>query len=139
MMVRPLILTIFAAGVAASPASADPHDHWAFRPVERPAVPRTASAWARNPIDQFILAGLEAEGLRPAPEADRATLLRRLKFDLLGLPPTPEEIDAFVSDPDRPTPTNAWSSATSPRRTSASAGRGTGSTWSASPRATASR
>jgi len=58
-----------------------------------------ASPWPRNPIDNFILAGLQAKGLSPSAEADRATLLRRLKFDLLGLPPTPEEIDAFENDP----------------------------------------
>ncbi len=52
----------------------------------------------RNPIDAFILAGLEAKGLAPAPEADRRTYIRRVTFDLIGLPPTPEEIDAFLKD-----------------------------------------
>ena len=52
----------------------------------------------RNPIDAFVLARLEAEGLRPAPEADRVTLIRRLTYDLTGLPPTPEEVDAFLAD-----------------------------------------
>jgi hypothetical protein len=74
-------------------------DHWAYRQpreVSPPVV--TDSAWPINVIDRFILGRLEAEGSRPAPEADRATLIRRLSFDLAGLPPTPEEIDAFVAD-----------------------------------------
>ncbi len=84
------------------PASGDPaKTHWAFQPVVRPEVPRSSgTARARNPIDQFIAARLEKEGLRPAPEAERVILIRRLKFDLLGLPPTPEEVDAFVQDRD---------------------------------------
>ena len=65
-------------------------DHWAFVPPTRPAMPRAASDWVRNPIDQFILARLQKQDLAPSPEADRRTLIRRLKFDLLGLPPTPE-------------------------------------------------
>lgn len=69
--------------------------HWAFVPVRRPAVP----AGADHPIDALIRARLAPEGLKPSPEADRRTLIRRLKFDLLGLPPTPEEVDAFVADP----------------------------------------
>ena len=55
-------------------------------------------AWVRNPIDAFILARLEREGIEPSPEADRVTLLRRLSFDLTGLPPTPEEVEAFLAD-----------------------------------------
>src|SRR5262249_8004365 len=82
-----------------SQAQIPEQEHWAFRPVGRPSPPRVAAAnWARNPIDRFVLAKLEAAGLKPASEADKATLLRRFKFDLLGLPPTPEEIDAFVAD-----------------------------------------
>jgi hypothetical protein len=62
-------------------------------------VPKTRrSDWIRNPIDAFVLARLEAEGLSPSPEADRATLLRRLSLDLIGLPPKPEELDAFLAD-----------------------------------------
>jgi hypothetical protein len=76
--------------------------HWAFQPVTRPQVPVSrepkASAWVRNPIDAYVLAKHQAKGLMPAPEADRRTLLRRLSFDLTGLPPTPEQIDAFVND-----------------------------------------
>jgi hypothetical protein len=72
---------------------------WSFRAPVKLDPPRTKDAtWARSPIDGFLLAGLEAKDLRPAPDADRPTLIRRLSFDLLGLPPTPEEVDAFVRD-----------------------------------------
>jgi mono/diheme cytochrome c family protein len=74
-------------------------DWWSLQPLSRPAVPRLpAGGWARNPIDAFILDKLRQRHLEPAPEADRLTYLRRAKFDLLGLPPTPREIDAFVAD-----------------------------------------
>jgi mono/diheme cytochrome c family protein len=73
--------------------------HWSFRPVRRPDLPAVKNvAWVRNPIDAFILARLEKEGIAPAAEAERPTLLRRLYLDLIGLPPTPEEVDAFVRD-----------------------------------------
>ncbi|MCU1325120.1 MAG: Protein of unknown function (DUF1553)/Protein of unknown function (DUF1549)/Planctomycete [Bryobacterales bacterium] len=73
--------------------------HWAFVPPVRPAAPIVKDArWARNPIDRFVLAKLEAEALNPSPEAPKATLLRRLSLDLTGLPPTPEEVDAFLKD-----------------------------------------
>jgi hypothetical protein len=75
-------------------------EHWAYTRPRRPVVPTVARrSWPRNPIDNFVLHRLEHEGLVPAPEADRATLLRRLSLDLLGLPPTPAQIDAFVKDP----------------------------------------
>jgi hypothetical protein len=73
--------------------------HWAFRPIRDvppPAVKNTA--WSRSPVDRFVLAKLEANGLSPAPPADRRTLLRCVTFDLVGLPPTPEEMDAFLAD-----------------------------------------
>jgi mono/diheme cytochrome c family protein len=75
---------------------------WAFRPLTVSAPPplKDGAAWCRTPIDDFILGKLRAHGLTPNPAADRATLIRRVYFDLLGLPPTPEEIDAFVKDPD---------------------------------------
>jgi len=74
--------------------------HWSFVPPQRPEPPQVGDpSWVRNPIDAFILARLEQEGLRPSPEADRATLIRRLSLDLTGLPPTPEEVDAFEQDP----------------------------------------
>lgn len=74
-------------------------DHWAFQlPLAPPLPATTDTTWSRNAIDAFILARLEAKGLRPSPEADRATLIRRLSLDLIGLPPTPDEIAAFVAD-----------------------------------------
>jgi mono/diheme cytochrome c family protein len=73
--------------------------HWAFIAPARPALPRVKDgSWVRTPIDRFILARLENEGLTPSPEADRVTLLRRLSLDLIGLPPTVAEIDAFLND-----------------------------------------
>jgi mono/diheme cytochrome c family protein len=73
--------------------------HWAFIPPKRPGVPAVKNkAWPRNPIDSFILARLEKEHLSPSPEADRVTLLRRVSLDLTGLPPTPQEVDAFLQD-----------------------------------------
>ena len=75
--------------------------HWAFQPVSSPAVPATRTAgWAKTEVDAFILAALEAKNLKPQPEADRRTLIRRATFDLLGLPPTPEEVEAFEKDKD---------------------------------------
>jgi hypothetical protein len=86
-----------AEGTVQSPNSDS--KHWAFEPVRCPQVPAVRDAsWPRTPIDRFILAKLEANGLAPAPPADRLTLLRRVTFDLIGLPPAPEEIEAFVSD-----------------------------------------
>ena len=74
--------------------------HWAFVAPRRPTVPAVKNkSWPRNEIDHFILARLEAEGLKPSAEADKATQLRRVTFDLTGLPPTPEEVDSFVADP----------------------------------------
>ncbi len=73
--------------------------HWAFNPIESPRPPRTKNQrWPVNEIDRFVLARLEQEGLRPAAEADRERLIRRVTFDLTGLPPTPSEIDAFLAD-----------------------------------------
>src|SRR5579872_45815 len=73
--------------------------HWAYTPPVRPPVPEVRkTSWPKNPIDHFILARLETEGLHPSREADKRTLIRRLSFDLTGLPPTPEEVQAFVSD-----------------------------------------
>jgi mono/diheme cytochrome c family protein len=76
-----------------------PRHSWAFQPVRPVQVPAVRDpAWARSAVDRFILAGLEAKGLTPARPADRRTLLRRATFDLIGLPPTPAEIDAFLAD-----------------------------------------
>jgi hypothetical protein len=88
-----------AAGPAEEKAETDPKDHWAFRPRVRPATPVVADAgWVRNPLDAFIAKQREARGLAPQPEAPRGVLLRRLSFDLLGLPPSAEEIRAFEND-----------------------------------------
>ncbi len=72
--------------------------HWAFQPIRKPKPPLVKStAWVRNPIDAFILARLENENVAPSPEADRITLFRRLNLDLTGLPPSPAEVDAFLT------------------------------------------
>jgi hypothetical protein len=74
--------------------------HWAFVAPQRAELPKVKKpAWIRNPVDQFILARLELEKLKPAPEADRRTLVRRVSLDLTGLPPTPELVAAFLTDP----------------------------------------
>lgn len=79
--------------------SAEDRAWWAFQPVKEPKVPEiSGDTWSRNPIDKFILEKLRAEKLTPSGEADRVALVRRLYFDLIGLPPTPEEIEAFVND-----------------------------------------
>jgi len=90
---------------ASSPSPTDPpspaiaHSHWAFRPIVRPNPPDvTLRSWVSNPIDQFILARLEREGIAPSPEAPKTVLLRRLSLDLTGLPPSPEEVRQFLAD-----------------------------------------
>lgn len=75
-------------------------DWWSLRPLDRPAPPAVQSEWIRTPIDAFILAKLQERKLAPSPEADRRTLIRRLYFDLVGLPPSFEEVQAFTADPD---------------------------------------
>ncbi|HLK60666.1 MAG TPA: DUF1549 domain-containing protein, partial [Chthonomonadaceae bacterium] len=73
---------------------------WAFLPLQHAAPPEVKhAAWVKTPIDRFLLAQMEAKGLQPNAEAERRTLIRRVTFDLIGLPPTPEEVDAFVADP----------------------------------------
>ena len=104
----PALLIFWIAGnavsgrlVAAQAISAG-QSHWSFVPPQRPALPDAArNHWAGNPIDRFIFACLKKEALDPSPRADRATLVRRVTFDLTGLPPTPNEAAAFVSD-ERP-------------------------------------
>ncbi len=98
------LLLLAAAFLIAVPAFAGPPDepparHWSLRPLTRPPVPAHSAvgqAWGRNPVDAFILARLDAEGLRPAPEADAATLIRRVTLDLTGLPPSAEDVEEFV-------------------------------------------
>jgi mono/diheme cytochrome c family protein len=78
-------------------------DWWSLQPVRHPSPPEfrgSDAAWLRTPVDAFVLAGLKAAGLQPAPPADRATLIRRVTFDLTGLPPTPAEVEAFLGNPD---------------------------------------
>src|SRR5688572_3196673 len=74
-------------------------DWWSLQPPSRPELPNVnGAAWPRNPIDRFVLARLEASHLTPSPQADPRTLFRRLSFDLLGLPPMPDDVNAFVAD-----------------------------------------
>jgi hypothetical protein len=102
-------LPLFLVGIAAVAPAAEPVDepeitakdreHWSFRPPTRPKLPPVGdSAWVRNPVDVFVLARLDRAGLKPSPAADRATLLRRVTYDLTGLPPTPKELDDFLND-----------------------------------------
>src|ERR1041384_3487424 len=96
MFTRPLLLLLSfpAAIVGAEPK------HWAYVAPIRPQIPqiRNPKFDIRNAIDAFILGRLEKEGLAPSPEADRAVLLRRVTLDLIGLPPTLEEVDSFLAD-----------------------------------------
>jgi hypothetical protein len=98
----------WAAGEDAAPAAAPSHapaggpdkNYWAYQPVKRPAVPEVKDkTWVATPVDAFVLAKQEAKGLKPVGPADKAALCRRAYYDLLGLPPTPEQVDAFVADP----------------------------------------
>jgi mono/diheme cytochrome c family protein len=81
------------------PISEEERNYWAFRPPVRPALPAVGNSdWVKNPIDAFVLSKLTANGLQPSPPADKRTLLRRVTFDLTGLPPSREELDAFLAD-----------------------------------------
>ena len=85
---------------AATPTRKPAANNWSLRPVVRPVVPRVKQPdWCSNPIDAFILARLEAKGLHPNPPASQQELVRRVYYDITGLPPTPQEVDAFVNDP----------------------------------------
>ncbi|MCE9530754.1 MAG: DUF1549 and DUF1553 domain-containing protein, partial [Planctomycetes bacterium] len=101
-LLTPLVLSV-ACAKGAEPIEPPLKDtdraHWAFQKPLRPEIPRVKnSTWVKTPIDAFILAKLEAKGLTPTKPAERLTLLRRVTFDLTGLPPTPDEIDAFIND-----------------------------------------
>jgi mono/diheme cytochrome c family protein len=89
-------------GAAWPEATAPGSGHWSFRPIARPSPPAIKNAegvaWARGAIDRFVVAGLEEHGMTPSAEADRYTLIKRLSYDLVGLPPEIEEVDAFVND-----------------------------------------
>jgi len=88
-------------GLLAAEPKPSPADHWAFSPPKEHPLPVVRQAgWESSPIDRFVLAGLERAGLAPSPEADRRTLIRRAYYDVIGLPPSPEEVARFVADPD---------------------------------------
>ena len=87
-----VLMTLAVAGKAGAAEG-----HWAFQPVKRPAVPVIDSAWPSSDIDRFVLAKLRENKMQPAKRADRRTLIRRLSFDLAGLPPSPGEVEAFVN------------------------------------------
>jgi len=100
MKLLPIVIVI--AFAASSPAAEDLKEaraHWAYQPVSKPPVPAVkATPWVKSPVDAFILARLEANGMKPSPAASRETLLRRVSFDLVGLPPTTDELRAFLAD-----------------------------------------
>jgi hypothetical protein len=95
-------LLVWLTIATSSTPAAEPnfhHGEWPFNSPVRPAVPNiTNPSWAASPIDNFVAASLEKVGLHPGPESDKATLLRRVTYDLIGLPPTPAELDAFLTD-----------------------------------------
>jgi hypothetical protein len=79
--------------------TAEQRAFWSFQPVKSPPPPEVANAaWARTPIDRFILAALQAKEIKPSPAADKRTLIRRATFDLIGMPPTPEQVAGFLND-----------------------------------------
>ena len=101
MLCPPPLAVLAATLVLLAHTRAQSEDWWSLRPVSAPAVPAVDAAWERTPVDAFVLRALRARGLEPAPAADRRTMIRRLTFDLHGLPPTEAEVGAFVAD-DRP-------------------------------------
>src|SRR4051794_27808573 len=95
---------LFLCSVAPAKDRFDAADraHWAFQPLKQPAVPQVSHRdWVRNPVDSFVVAELEKEHLEPGPAADKRTLIRRAYLDLIGIPPSPREIEAFVADRSR--------------------------------------
>jgi len=105
-MLSPTVVALLLVALPGKPGTAGGIDfeaarrHWAYQPITPPQLPVVADReWATSPIDRFVLAKLEAAGLTPSPRADRRTLIRRVTFDLIGLPPPPEEVQAFVDDP----------------------------------------
>ncbi len=95
-----LIQLWISQGAPDDSATADAGDltWWSLKPLSKPAVPAATSSWVRTPLDAFILAKLKEKGLAPSPEADRRTLMRRLTYDLHGLPPSPEAVRSFLQD-----------------------------------------
>ena len=99
MTFRSVHFVTLSIAIAFAVTSGTASDHWAFQPIGRPKPPENRNkSWARNDIDRFILRQLESEDIAPSPEADRATLLRRVYLDLIGLPPSIEEIDKFLAE-----------------------------------------
>jgi hypothetical protein len=106
MSFRLLATVLAAVGLMSAADAVDPEakfigsrdKYWAFQPVVRPPTPAISDPWVRTPIDAFILSALRAKSLQPSEPADRITLIRRVTMDLIGLPPTPEEVTAFVRD-----------------------------------------
>jgi hypothetical protein len=99
VLLVPLCLLATELFAAEKPVTAEDRRHWSFQTPVRPQVPQVkGKAWVKNPIDAFVLATLEENVLRPSAEANRNTLIRRVTFDLTGLPPTPEEVAAFLAD-----------------------------------------
>jgi hypothetical protein len=129
------VVGLAANAPSASAQSAPAPTWWSLRPLARPEVPALGDAQGRPlpPIDAFVAAKLREHGLNAAPPADRRTLIRRLAFDLLGLPTRDDEFEAFVARSERGTASRSLPN----RRATASAGRGTGSTWCATPTRTA--
>src|SRR5262245_22004480 len=103
LLIPGVAMSLISALAGDAPArhsfTAEQRGYWALQKVSRPVFPTVHnSAWPRNPIDAFVVSELEAKGLAPSPPADRVTLLRRVSLDLIGLPPTPEEVEAFLAD-----------------------------------------
>lgn len=95
----PANTTLQIAKPANKTITVDDRQHWSFQPINNPAIPVTeGDNWSRNPIDRFVYRRMQNHGVTPAPTADRRTLIRRLCFDLLGLPPTPQQIITFLAD-----------------------------------------
>jgi Protein of unknown function (DUF1553)/Protein of unknown function (DUF1549) len=99
LLVGCLPLLALVPALLADPGSQAAQAWWSLRPLRSPALPRMNGSSVRNPVDAFVRAKLREKGLRPSREADRRTLIRRLSFDLLGLPPTPQQIAAYLNDP----------------------------------------
>src|SRR5262249_44468716 len=97
------ILALLLIGTALRPVrgrdfTTAERNHWAFQPIHSPELPSSQSNWGHNSIDRFVLHRLEEKGVQPSGPADKATLIRRATFDLIGLPPTPEEVQSFLND-----------------------------------------
>ena len=97
-LIASLLLAGLAAALPAAEYRASERAFWSFQPLRQAAPPPSDSSWAAAPIDAFVLEKLRQAGLEPAPEADRAALIRRASFDVTGLPPAPDAVAAFVND-----------------------------------------